>query len=181
MVIVALIGLGWGMPSILTMIWGAPVFKVYFDALTEKHLTGLYFQIYNPPLDGFLVYLGTRRQLAIGVSGYMTIEERYSARVVFRGPIFFEDTNPLSPGVLRIDIPPSAPPDIGTCCEVMRFNHSGSSAQVHSEPEKELDCGAYRLYLQLECGGKSFNFERGFYLKMDEATKGLVGGWDNME
>lgn len=61
----------------------------------------------------------------------------------------------------------------------VKFYHRGRVAQIYPELNTELPCGTYQISLDLECDGKYWSFDRKFYLKKDESTNILTGGWEN--
>lgn len=155
---------------------GNPKLCANFQALHERDRIALYVHICNVPITAneWVYILGIRRKTAFGVSGQVTIEEHPSSHVVYRGPLLFDNDDLFSLGSSRIDLPSS---DTGAYSGLLLFYHRSNHAQIYPQLDQELPCGTYRVFLNLECDGKNWTFNRKCFLKKDEATQTLTGGW----
>lgn len=173
--VLAIIGVVVAMPWILSLIFGDPELKAFFDSCEVDNSTVLGCEICNPPIiDGCLYYLGARRQTALGVRGQWAIEEPHSSRVLYRGNVLFVNDDLLSGGSSVIDIPPS---ESGLSIGMIQFYEGSKFAHVYGEIDKKLFPGQYRVYMSLESGGKSWSFEKDFSLTRNNNNDTIKVHW----
>ncbi|WP_447965285.1 hypothetical protein [Nitrospira sp. Ecomares 2.1] len=147
-----------------------------FQSLHEKDRVALYVQICNVPITSneWVYFLGIKRETAFGVSGQVTIEEHPSNSVAYRGPLLFDNNDLFSMGPSCIDLHSS---DTGAYSGLLLLYHRSNCAQVYPELNQELLCGTYRVFLNIECDGKHWSFNKKCFIRKNEATQELTGGW----